>query len=210
MLARRFSDWVLPALLRQRGLLVLHANGAVIGHGAVLIAGDSGAGKSTTLAALLARRCQMLSDDVSVLRLAADATIEALPGPARMRLLDESGIGVALDRLQPRGSKAVLATGPKMATAAAPLSAVYVLQARHAETVTGTELTGGDKLDALLGSICGPLLPDEHPRLFPLLSAVLERVPFFALDRPDDRWSVDEVTDRIVEHQTTAPRRASS
>jgi hypothetical protein len=39
----------------------------------------------------------------------------------------------------------------------------------------------------------------EHAQLFPVLRAVLEHVPVFALRRPEARWSVEEVTDHIVD-----------
>jgi hypothetical protein len=68
ILARYFTDRVLAAVLRHRGLLVLHANAVEAPDGAIVIAGESGTGKSTTLAALLDRGCRMLSDDVTALR----------------------------------------------------------------------------------------------------------------------------------------------
>ena len=206
MVAQQFTACVLPAVLRQRGLLVLHANAAVVGENAVLIGGESGAGKSTTLAALLDRGGRMLSDDVSALQLGENARIEALPGPARIRLAPAS-VGVEIagdrpivgDRLLTAPRKAVLATEPTMAASTAPVRAVYVLRRAHGDTVTATALAGGDKLEALLGCLYGPVIGVDHAELFPLLSRMLERIPVFALQRPEGRWSVDEVTDHIVD-----------
>jgi len=203
MLAVQFSASVLPAILRQRGLLVLHANGAVANGRAVLLGGLTGAGKSTTLAALLDRGYRMLSDDVTVLRLRGDGATEVVPGLARMHLTDESAsaIGLDLDTLpsQPwRRWKTAVPTEPAMAMGAAPLGAVYVLRSDGAEGVRVTALAGAEKFDALLRCVYGPVLGDEHPALFPLLSAVLKQVAVFELQRPDDRWSVDEVVDCIV------------
>jgi hypothetical protein len=203
MLAQQFTASLLPAILRQRGLLVLHANAAVVNQSAVLIGGESGAGKSTTLAALLDRGAQMLSDDVSALALGENARIEALPGPARLRLAPASRADeIAGDGRRTRPYKTVLATEPSMAASSAPLRAVYVLRRDRGDTVTATALSGGDKLEALLECMYGPVIGGEHAQLFPVLRAVLEHVPVFALRRPEGRWSVDEVADHIVDAGT--------
>jgi hypothetical protein len=203
MLAVQFSASVLPAILRQRGLLVLHANAAVADRHAVLIGGLTGAGKSTTLAALLDRGFRMLSDDVTVLRLRGDGGTEVVPGLAQMHLTNESASAMGLDLetlpIQPwRRWKAAVPTEPAMARAAARLGAVYVLRSDGGDGVRMTALAGAEKFDSLLGCVYGPVLGDEHPALFGLLSAALEQVAVFELQRPDDRWSVDEVVDCIV------------
>lgn len=55
----------LGALLHQRGNLVLHANAIRVGDGAVLFAGVSGAGKSTTAAVFHQMGYQVIADDVT-------------------------------------------------------------------------------------------------------------------------------------------------
>jgi hypothetical protein len=54
----------ISALLPQRGMLCLHASAVQARQGAVLFAGDPGAGKSSTLAEFLRRGYAMLSDDM--------------------------------------------------------------------------------------------------------------------------------------------------
>src|SRR6185369_10421226 len=71
---------VIAALLRQRGLLVLHANVVTTPRGAVAITGASGAGKSTTQAALMSLGCRMVTDDITVVSMGSDGRILALPG----------------------------------------------------------------------------------------------------------------------------------
>jgi ABC-type multidrug transport system fused ATPase/permease subunit len=83
LLGECFVSEVLPAILRYRGVLVLHANAAVAPRGVVLVAGESGAGKSTTLAALLESGCAMLADDVTTVTLAPGGQLEVLPGVPR-------------------------------------------------------------------------------------------------------------------------------
>jgi hypothetical protein len=202
ILGARFIALVLPVILGRRGLLVLHANAAVVDGTAVLVGGATGAGKSTTLAALLDRGFSMLSDDVTVLR-SHDDRIDVVPGPARMHLTPESaaivGVNVEALPLQPwRRWKAAVPTEPSMASATAPLGAAYVLRSERGARVSCRELVGTAKFDALLGCVYGPVLGGDHPTLFPSLSSFLDRVPVFELTRPDGRRSVDEVVDCIV------------
>ncbi|WP_404366249.1 hypothetical protein AB5I39_10505 [Sphingomonas sp. MMS24-J45] len=56
-------------LCHQRGLFPLHASTIEIGGRAFSFAGDSGAGKSTTAAALIELGHTLLSDDISVIDL---------------------------------------------------------------------------------------------------------------------------------------------
>jgi hypothetical protein len=204
LLAKQFGASAVPAVMRHRGLLVMHATGAVLDEGAVLIAGDSGVGKSTTLAALLRRGSRMLSDDVSVVRFGGDHGLEVLPGPASMRLTERSAAAMRIDLTGDAGvpvgprRKRTVPTNQSMATAGAPLRALFILRTGSSESVTITTLVGTKKLHAVLACVCGPLLEGDHRRVFPLLRGVLERVPGFELTRPGDSWSAEEVADRVL------------
>jgi hypothetical protein len=204
VLAKQFGACAVPAVMRHRGLLVMHATGAVLDETAVLIGGQSGAGKSTTLAALLKRGFRMLSDDVSVVRFGENHGLEVLPGPARMRLTERAAAGLGIDVANDAGSflgprrKRAVPTEQSMGTAAAPLRALFILRTGSSERVTMTTLAGTEKLHAVLACVCGPLLEDDRRQLFPLLGGVLERVPGFELIRPGDSWSAEEVADRVL------------
>lgn len=56
------------AIIHQRGLLPLHGSCVTDGKRAVLICGDSGAGKSTTASEFLAHGWKLLTDDVAVIK----------------------------------------------------------------------------------------------------------------------------------------------
>lgn len=87
----------LTALLHQRGALVLHAAAMAGGRGAVLIAGHSGAGKSTTVATLMRRGHRVLADDAAAV--VSDAGVLAVqPGFPQINLWRD-----ALDRLGESG-----------------------------------------------------------------------------------------------------------
>jgi len=206
VLARRFVDWVLGAVLRQRGIVVLHANAVEIAGGAILISGESGAGKSTTTTALLERGCRMLSDDVAVLRLTSVAgQFVVAPGAAQTHLTKEAadrlGFRVDLAQLQPwRRMKAAISTHGCMATGASRLLAIYVLQPSGGEGITISKLLGYEKFAALQEGVYGTVLfAQDHAALFPLLSQVVEAVPMFRIARPRSKWSVAEVSDAVID-----------
>ena len=66
-----FEDMILIALaplLRRRGYFAVHAFAAALDGRALLILGDTGAGKTTTGVSLLARGAQLLANDTPLLR----------------------------------------------------------------------------------------------------------------------------------------------
>jgi hypothetical protein len=203
-LARCFTDQALAAVLRHRGLLVLHANAVETSDGVIVIGGESGAGKSTTLAALLDRGCRMLSDDVTALRPGgASGSVEVLPGAAQTHLTEDAAenLGYLVDpaQLQPwRRMKAAIPTHDGMASRAGRLRALYLLRLSRGDDVVVAEASGGDKFHTLQECLYGPMFTEEHPALFPLMSTVVAAVPFFRLERPAGRWSASEVADAIL------------
>jgi hypothetical protein len=198
-----FLDAVLAALLRQRGLLVLHANAAVTPTGAIAISGESGAGKSTTLAALLQHNCAMLSDDITALRLGGDERVQVLPGVPQLHLCEEAAAGLGRDitglpRYQWRRMKAAVPALSAMAARPAPLRALYLLQTHAGDDLRVHTLTGADKFAAVQACVYGPLLPQEHTGQFPLLAAVAAQVAVVRIERPMARWAVSDVMDVIL------------
>lgn len=89
---------VFGALIHQRGELPLHATTLVspLRDRAIAIAGDSGAGKSTTAFELLRRGWMMVSDDLT--RVTIDGgRPTAWPGRSRLRLLTDACERFGLD-----------------------------------------------------------------------------------------------------------------
>ena len=64
--------------LRRRGLHLIHASAIGLHGGAVLLAGQSGAGKTTTMLACVAAGLDFLGDDTTLVQRAADGSIEAI------------------------------------------------------------------------------------------------------------------------------------
>jgi hypothetical protein len=101
---------VLGFVLRAWGRLALHASCVRAGESALLLAGDSGAGKSTTAAALASRGVRVLSDDLTALSTDAGGHPLAWPSFDHLRLWSSSermilGESGRLERITPTWEK---------------------------------------------------------------------------------------------------------
>lgn len=195
---------VMAALLRQRGLLVLHANVAIIPRGAVAISGGTGAGKSTTQAVLLSRGCRMVTDDITVLGFGQDGQVTVFPGVAKMNLCEDAaqklGHDVAsLPRNPLRSIKVIVPVVPKdIENKAVPLKTIYLLSSHTGGELATATLTGAEKFATLQECLYGPIFPEEHHGLFTLLSAVTSQVDVIRMKRPEGKWSVNEIAEVIL------------
>ncbi len=83
---------VFGAMLRQRGMLVLHGNAIRIGDACVICIGDSGAGKSTLAAGFMQRGFDVIADDV----VPVDVDGCAIPGAPRIKLWQDAADHIGL------------------------------------------------------------------------------------------------------------------
>lgn len=192
----------LPMALRQRGVVVLHAAVAAGDAGAIAIAGTSGTGKSTTLAGLIGRGWTMLADDVAVLRLSSDGAPEIVPAIGQLHLSEAAAHRLAWDTdgLLPRPwhrMKLAIPANGAMAAAPLPLRAVYTLDLGEGREVRATILRGSERFAALQQAVSGPSFAAEQAAAFPVLLAILARVPVIRVSRPAAHWSLARVLDII-------------
>jgi len=138
------ADWTtilwaqaLPFAATLRGLEVLHAAGVVTGAGAVLLAGEPGAGKSSLAAALVRRGAGLLGDDALALQQRAGELV-AHPSAgllhlrpaeeARLSTSERSALGAPTE-LQGKWRYTRAVAGP------APLAALLLLERSAREPV---------------------------------------------------------------------------
>jgi hypothetical protein len=131
-LATYLTGPVLGFVLRRRGHLSLHASAVQIGSGAMILIGPHGAGKSTIAAALAARGCALITDDVLHVRKTGAGWL-AEPFASGLKLWPDAaalvlGPAVSLPRLTPTWDKRTLGVDRFGVTAVpAPVTAQSIL-----------------------------------------------------------------------------------
>ncbi len=119
----------MSVLLRQRGLLVLHASSVVVGGEAIAFLGASGWGKSTLAKAFHNQGYSVLTDDV----LAIDthpATPVVLPGFPQLKLWPDAALSLGSNNLPPlfpNASKLAFRFDQGFQLTPIPLRRIYVL-----------------------------------------------------------------------------------
>jgi hypothetical protein len=203
MLAAHLVLFVMIAFMRQRGYLVLHANVVQTAVGSIALCGEAGAGKSTTMGALLARGGKMIADDVCPLCFSSDGRVVVLPGAPRLNLCEDAaeefGHDVSTLRRNPlRVSKVLVPVKEVTEDKESVLSAICLLDQYDGDAINKKLLRGAEKFAVLQEAVYGPMLPAEHPGQFALFAAVAEQVAMYRIDRPACRWSLDEVVETIL------------
>lgn len=198
----------LGAVLHQRGFLVLHANAVLVDGGAVLLAGHSGAGKSTTAAALLERGYEVLADDVTAL----DEAGGFAAGVPRLKLwkdalgkLDMTLEG--LEQLRPQIDKYQLPLPSRRAPkkGSLPVKAIYILSSANELEPDKFELKrieGTTKFIALQNQTYRPHFMTGlglKPRHLKLCAALAARTPIARITRPTTRFNATALARRILE-----------
>jgi hypothetical protein len=194
--------WAARLLLWQRRRLTLHAALVVTPDGrAVALAGDSGAGKSTTTVELIRRGWRYACDDVAELALPGP---QAVPFERPVHLSDDAarllGADPAVGRPLPWRSKRVYALEPDLLVR--PLAAVVRLSAAPVDRPVAQVLEPVEALMSLLrigdriGIVELPALRRAH---VDWLGALVRTVPVVNLDRPATGDTVGHVADLVEE-----------
>lgn len=198
---RVLLDSVLASVALGRGAEALHAGAVVVGEGAVGILGATGAGKTSLVAALLARGHALLADDIVVL-----AGTAGEPAPPVMSLAAERATanGGGRDAAAAIGEPlAVLGDEiwirvRRVATAAVPLRALVVLDRRAGAPATARLEPDSSPFAALFGHVLhsGDEPARERAR-FGAVAAVAAEVPVWRLVAPLDGATPAELAELV-------------
>lgn len=179
---------ILGFVLRRRGVLALHASSVVVGEHAVVLAGPSEAGKSTTAGALSLRGESVLTEDLSPLA-EERGRYFVEPGYPRVCLWPDSveklfGAAQALPLLAPNWEKRYLPLEDgrgRFAAQRLPLGAIYLLGQRTGESDAPRVEALGPRaaLLELVQNTYTNYLLDRPQRAteFDALSRLVQRVP---------------------------------
>lgn len=210
------SGELFAAVLRQRGLLVLHGSAVARGDRAVGFIGHSGWGKSTLAATLVRRGWQLLTDDLLVVSGLADGRSAApeneraptvVAGHPSMRLAHEAADRVAdadhaRHRAHGRTTKIRMDWEEAFLDAPVPLHAVFVLDPQSYEApgiapiprhIAALELAHHTRVQQLLST------PPERAAHLAQCADLTRRVPVSYLHRQFGLDHVPALCDLVEE-----------
>jgi hypothetical protein len=186
---------VASLLMAQRGRFALHASVVAIQGLSVALTGARRAGKSTTALRLRQRGHELVTDDVSPLDCERSVTVHPFSRPVHVLPQTAESLGLdvsAAGRLFDEHPKLAL---PPPGRTSVELEAVVVLRVEDDATVAIRRVRGADAHWAIGTNVYRVELLGELWRedMFEWTGAVAARVPVFAVTRPSDGWTVDEV-----------------
>jgi hypothetical protein len=208
-LATYFLGPVLGFILRRRGVTALHASAFCLDGYAVALAGEAGAGKSTTAAALALRGLPVLCEDIAAME-ESDEGFAIQPGYPRVCVWPDSvgmlmGHPETLPRLTVNWEKCYLPLDggrAKLDTEKRPLGAIYVLAAREsaANAPRLEDASNRELLVDLVQNTYMNWLLDRAQRAaeFELLAQLISRVPVRRVVPHRDSARLGALCDLIV------------
>jgi hypothetical protein len=155
---------LLALALHQGGAVLIHASAVDAGGRALVFAGESGSGKSTTAAMFHRKGHRVLADDIT--EIADGRALASIPA-VRLR--------------QPDGTKRIVPVAPSQDL---PIGAVLFLDDRGTERLERLEPREGWK--RLMANAYTAHLPDAHmaQRIFEECAALANRVPMYSYTAP--------------------------
>lgn len=199
-------DQLLPRIRASLDALVMHACAVRIGETAILIAGESGWGKSTLAASLHACGHVVLSDDCVILA-QADGEVRVRPTYPSLRLLPDSVTLLEdpeLATMTEESSKQRIRLPFQHGLIDARAIALYLLKAPGSsqQSIDIQPLSAGQECIELLRHSF-VLDVDDRARLVRQLqsaSSVAQRLPAFTLDYPRAYERLPHVVECLVAH----------
>jgi hypothetical protein len=179
------------SLCHQRGLLPLHASAIRTGQGLVAFSGHSGAGKSTTAAAMVASGYELVTDDVLPISLNQDASPGAWPYLRRMKLCSEPIAQLSLSPVEvvsTRIDREKQFVCPQLAASDewVRLERIYLLDTSPGDSRAIDRLVGADAVRALVDQTYhfAFVLKSGHFRdHLEMCAHIAARVPIYRLPR---------------------------
>lgn len=194
----------LAAILHQRGVLTLHASAAATESGAIAFLGRQGAGKSTTVAAVVGRGGRLITDDVLAVRDLGTSVPSAAGGYPFLKITEPTAL--ALDE-DPAGLPPAYSAGAKWkkafatASVSEPLRVVYVLEPGanlHAQRLPTLDAFRHVARHAFTGAIARSTRTGD--RCLQRYAALARAVPVFRLTVPRSLSELPRLADYVVTH----------
>jgi hypothetical protein len=197
----------LGAVLHQRGITPLHGSAISQAGCAVLICGQSGAGKSTTAAALASRGYSILTDDVSALTI-QDQNVVLSPGYPQLKLWRNSMEHFQLpsrdyQQIRPTIAKHAVPVRADFESEPRPVLAMFWLNKQAISSPRLRELKGFARLRAVQANVYRKKYSNCRQRNFSQCAELSRRLAIFELTRPESDNTIEAVADIIEASLTT-------
>jgi hypothetical protein len=196
----------MAAVLHQRSKVALHAGAIQTDKGLVVICGESGAGKSTTISALQQKGYKIFVDDVLVLERAGAKVVGVAAYPT-LKLWDDTIEKLALgvipeeQKLRESVNKYRVSFQEDFTTRTTPLYKIFYL--RKEEAKNSIEVTKKDGLEAfkiLYSQLYRTSMINNTQSqviLFERLNQAVNQTNLIEVARPLDGNSIDEIVQTI-------------
>lgn len=200
-------------ILHLSGKLALHANAVQLGESCILLAAPSGAGKSSTTAALLKAGATLLSDDIVSINhsnnrfIAAHgfAQLRLWPNTASELLPHMTSLKSVYERTALTGEKCYwdLAQQPDaFIPQDRPIQAIYLLGERSKDRMSAEPLPANLAIGLLLHQLYlgQPASPELWQKPFQALVKLAQQIPVFTLQLSEGLHSLQSAHDFLLSH----------
>lgn len=197
---------ILGVLLAQREAVIVHSSSVVIDNHAILFCGNCGAGKSTIATALRLKGFPLLSDDINLLKLATNNTVNAYKGFPQQKLCEN-----ALDQLNIDKSKYTQISTAKgkyvthhltcFPEKMVSLKAIYELRPCDVPYVEIREEKGKAKLIGLMKNLFRLQIryyTGTSSAFMAQLIQIANNISYFIISRPNDYFCINEMVEKIL------------
>jgi energy-coupling factor transporter ATP-binding protein EcfA2 len=181
----------LAAILQQRGTIPMHAAAVIKNNELIFISGHSGAGKSTTLAGLIAKDYRVFSDDVTVIAKNGNKRVQGTASYPMIKLWEQSMQALEYeDRsfpVMPGLEKYGVFFHEHFDTNQYPLAKVILLKLSENDQFTTEHLTGGNAFAAVVEHIYKPSFfntPNMRMLKFNMITSLLQHTEVYEISRP--------------------------
>ena len=190
-------------LAMQRGMLAIHCSAVADEQGAVLIAGESGAGKSTVTTAFLEKGYRLMADDMAFVETASKAPTMARPAFPFQKLCRNVALekGFQLEDLiyiNEEKDKFLVPYRGEFSVEAVPVKAFIMLGVTEGQEVSAQEIKGFERFYIYANNLfLRHFLKGEKysPAIGQKCLEMAATVPTYCIGRPKD----SDTTGRVIE-----------
>lgn len=194
-------------LALQRRNLAIHCSALADDKGAILIAGESGAGKSTVTAALLEQGYRLMADDMVYVETGMDKQVMAKPAFPYQKLCRNVALekGFDLEQLiyiNEDKDKYLVPYQGSFSTEVVPVKVMLTLEIINGEKIEVKEAEGLEKFYLCSGNLFlrHLLLQQKYePYIGELCLQMAGAIPIYRIGRPDNRETSSEIIARVIE-----------